>query len=82
MSKFKLFRYKDLYDHVLFNYQWLYAKMCAVPLPEVLGGSVTIPGVPVPHFRKYGFVDFPVYSTYQTCSVVIENFSVGFPLYH
>jgi hypothetical protein len=31
------FRYKDLYDHVLFNYQWLYAKMCAVPLPEVLG---------------------------------------------
>ena len=64
------------------NYQWLYAKMCAVPLPEVLGGSVTIPGVPVPHFRKYGFVDFPVYSTYQTCSVVIENFSVGFPLYH
>jgi hypothetical protein len=32
-----MFRYKDLYDHVLFNYQWLYAKMCAVPLPEVLG---------------------------------------------
>ena len=31
------FRYKELYDNVLFNYHWLYAKMCAVPLPEVLG---------------------------------------------
>merc|ERR1719438_664126 len=31
------FRYKDLYDNVLFNYQWLYNKMCALPLPEVLG---------------------------------------------
>ena len=31
------FRYKDLYDNVLFNYQWLYNKMCARPLPEVLG---------------------------------------------
>ena len=30
------FRYKDLYDNVLFNYQWLYHKMCALPLPEVL----------------------------------------------
>ena len=35
------FRYKELYDHVLFNYQWLYAKMCAVPLPEVLGDFET-----------------------------------------
>ena len=32
----RCYRYKDLYDNVLFNYQWLYAKMCAVPLPEVL----------------------------------------------
>ena len=31
------FCYKDLYDSVLFNYQWLYHKMCALPLPEVLG---------------------------------------------
>ena len=28
--------FEDLYDNVLFNYQWLYAKMCALPLPEVL----------------------------------------------
>jgi hypothetical protein len=28
---------KDLYDHVLFNYNWLYAKMSALPLNEVLG---------------------------------------------
>ena len=27
---------QDLYDNVLFNYQWLYHKMCALPLPEVL----------------------------------------------
>ena len=33
----RCFRYKDLYDNVLFNYQWLYHKMCALPLPEVLG---------------------------------------------
>ena len=33
----RCFRYKDLYDNVLFNYQWLYNKMCARPLPEVLG---------------------------------------------
>ena len=33
----RCFRYKDLYDSVLFNYQWLYNKMCALPLPEVLG---------------------------------------------
>ncbi|XP_023324790.1 NACHT and WD repeat domain-containing protein 2 [Eurytemora carolleeae] len=33
----RCFRYKDLYDNVLFNYQWLYNKMCALPLPEVLG---------------------------------------------
>ena len=32
----RCFRYKDLYDHVLFNYKWLYAKMCALPLNEVL----------------------------------------------
>ena len=32
----RCFRYKDLYDNVLFNYQWLYHKMCALPLPEVL----------------------------------------------
>jgi len=32
----RCFRYKDLYDNVLFNYQWLYNKMCALPLPEVL----------------------------------------------
>ena len=51
----RCFRYKDLYDNVLFNYQviiwllhcylinfslkfqWLYYKMCALPLPDVLG---------------------------------------------
>ena len=32
----RCFRYKDLYDNVLFNYQWLYNKMCAMPLTEVL----------------------------------------------
>ena len=47
----RCFRYKDLYDNVLFNYQvkgcssifnqqdssqWLYNKMCALPLPEVI----------------------------------------------
>ena len=32
----RCFRYKDLYDHVLFNYRWLYAKMSALPLHEVL----------------------------------------------
>ena len=32
----RCYRYKDLYDHVLFNYKWLYAKMCALPLNEVL----------------------------------------------
>ena len=32
----RCFRYKDLYDSVLFNYQWIYHKMCALPLPEVL----------------------------------------------
>lgn len=31
----RCFRYKDLYDKVLFNYEWLYHKMCARPLPEV-----------------------------------------------
>ena len=25
-------QYDDLYQHVLFNYQWLYAKMSACPL--------------------------------------------------
>ena len=33
----RCYRYKDLYDHVLFNYNWLYAKMSALPLHEVLG---------------------------------------------
>ena len=33
----RCYRYKDLYDHVLFNYRWLYAKMSALPLHEVLG---------------------------------------------
>jgi len=33
----RCYRYKDLYDHVLFNYRWLYAKMSALPLNEVLG---------------------------------------------
>jgi len=33
----RCYRYKDLYDHVLFNYNWLFAKMCALPLHEVLG---------------------------------------------
>ena len=51
----RCFRYKDLYDNVLFNYQvskhsllifinssqWLYNKMCALPLPEVI--SITCP---------------------------------------
>ena len=32
----RCFCYKDLYNNVLFNYQWLYHKMCALPLPEVL----------------------------------------------
>ena len=29
-------QFEDLYDHVLFNYQWLYAKMSACPLQGVL----------------------------------------------
>ena len=33
----RCYRYKDLYDHVLFNYRWLFAKMSALPLNEVLG---------------------------------------------
>ena len=33
----RCYRYKDLYDHVLFNYRWLFAKMSALPLHEVLG---------------------------------------------
>ena len=33
----RCYRYKDLYDHVLFNYKWLFAKMSALPLNEVLG---------------------------------------------
>ena len=33
----RCYRYKDLYDNVLFNYKWLYTKMCALPLQEVLG---------------------------------------------
>ena len=28
--------YDDLYSHVLFNYQWLYRKMCACPLQKIL----------------------------------------------
>ena len=32
----RCYRYKDLFDNVLFNYKWLYAKMCALPLNEVL----------------------------------------------
>ena len=27
---------QDLYDHVLFNYKWLYAKSSALPLNELL----------------------------------------------
>ena len=33
----RCYRYKDLYDNVLFNYKWLFAKMSALPLNEVLG---------------------------------------------
>ena len=29
--------FSDLFTHVLFNYQWLYAKMSACPLQKVLG---------------------------------------------
>ena len=29
-------QFEDLYENVLFNYQWLYRKMCACPLPAVL----------------------------------------------
>ncbi len=29
-------QYEDLYSNVLFNYQWLYAKMSACPLQAVL----------------------------------------------
>ena len=32
----RCYRYKDLYDHVLFNYKWLYAKSSALPLNEIL----------------------------------------------
>ena len=32
----RCYRYKDLYDHVLFNYKWLFEKMSALPLNEVL----------------------------------------------
>ena len=32
----RCYRFKDLYDHVLFNYKWLYAKSCALPLNELL----------------------------------------------
>ena len=30
-------QFQDLYDHVIFNYQWLYAKMCACPLQVITG---------------------------------------------
>ena len=30
-------QFKELYENVLFNYQWLYAKMSACPLQAVLG---------------------------------------------
>ena len=33
----RCYRYKDLYDHVLFNYRWLFTKMSALPLNEILG---------------------------------------------
>ncbi|XP_076047272.1 NACHT and WD repeat domain-containing protein 2 [Oratosquilla oratoria] len=29
-------RFDDLYEHVLFNYQWLHAKLCSCPLQAVL----------------------------------------------
>ncbi|RXG53432.1 NACHT and WD repeat domain-containing protein 2, partial [Armadillidium vulgare] len=29
-------RFEDLYEHVLFNYQWLHAKLCSCPLQAVL----------------------------------------------
>lgn len=29
-------RFKDLYEHVLFNYQWLHAKLSSCPLQAVL----------------------------------------------
>ena len=32
----RCYRYKDLYDHVLFNYRWLLYKLSALPLNEVL----------------------------------------------
>lgn len=29
-------RFKDLYENVLFNYEWLHAKLCSCPLQAVL----------------------------------------------
>lgn len=29
-------RFKDLYEHVLFNYEWLHAKLSSCPLQAVL----------------------------------------------
>lgn len=29
-------RFQDLYEHVLFNYEWLHAKLSSCPLQAVL----------------------------------------------
>ena len=36
MSHLWCYTTQDLYDHVLFNYKWLYAKSSALPLNELL----------------------------------------------
>lgn len=37
----RCYRFKDLYDNVLFNYKWLYAKSSALPLNELLRNFIT-----------------------------------------
>jgi hypothetical protein len=36
LGRFRCSQFEDLFSNVLFNYQWLYAKMSACPLQAVL----------------------------------------------